>query len=136
MLQAPILSPRPVSPGFGRTTIMPTGTVRLHRILRAQPEMIYRAFITADAIAKWIPAHGFTCTAHHVEVKVGGTFRISFTNFSSGNSNSFGGKYPELVPGEKLRYTDVFDDPYLPCEMQTMITLKPVLCGAEINVVQ
>jgi uncharacterized protein YndB with AHSA1/START domain len=115
---------------------MPTGTVRLHRVLRAKPEKIYRAFITADAIAKWIPPYGFTCTVHHMEVKVGGTFKMSFTNFGSGNSHSFGGKYLELVPGEKLRYTDVFDDPNLPGEMQTTITLKPVLCGAEIHVVQ
>ena len=115
---------------------MPTGTVRLHRVLRAKPEKIYRAFITADAIAKWIPPYGFTCTVYHMEVKVGGTFKMSFTNFGSGNSHSFGGKYLELVPGEKLRYTDVFDDPNLPGEMQTTITLKPVLCGAEIHVVQ
>ena len=115
---------------------MPTGTVRLHRVLRAKPEKIYRAFITADAIAKWIPPYGFTCTVHHMEIKVGGTFKMSFTNFGSGNSHSFGGKYLELVPGEKLRYTDVFDDPNLPGEMQTTITLKPVLCGAEIHVVQ
>ena len=115
---------------------MPTGTVRLHRVLRAKPEKIYRAFITADAIAKWIPPYGFTCTVHHMEVKVGGTFKMSFTNFGSGNSHSFGGKYLELVQGEKLRYTDVFDDPNLPGEMQTTITLKPVLCGAEIDVVQ
>ena len=136
MLQASVFPPRPVPPGFERSTIMPTGTVRLHRVLRAKPEKIYRAFITADAIAKWIPPYGFTCTVHHMEVKVGGTFKMSFTNFSSGNSNSFGGKYLELVPCEKLRYTDVFDDPNLPGEMQTTITLKPVLCGAEINVVQ
>lgn len=115
---------------------MPTGTVRLHRVLRAKPEKIYRAFITPEAIAKWIPPYGFTCTVHQMEAKVGGTFRMSFTNFSTGNSHSFGGKYLELVPGEKLRYTDVFDDPNLPGEMQTTITLKPALCGAEIHVVQ
>lgn len=115
---------------------MPTGTVRLHRVLRAKPEKIYRAFITPDAIAKWIPPYGFTCTVHQMDTKVGGTFKMSFTNFTTGNSHSFGGKYLELVPGEKLRYTDVFDDPNLPGEMQTTITLKAVLCGAEINVVQ
>lgn len=115
---------------------MPTGTVRLHRVLRAKPEKIYRAFITPEAIAKWIPPYGFTCTVHQMEPKVGGTFRMSFTNFTTGNSHSFGGKYLELVAGEKLRYTDVFDDPNLPGEMQTTITLKAVLCGAEINVVQ
>ncbi len=115
---------------------MPTGTVRLHRVLRAKPEKIYRAFVTPDAIAKWIPPYGFTCTVQHMDVKTGGTFRMSFTNFTTGNSHSFGGKYLELVPGEKLRYTDVFDDPNLPGEMQTTITLKAVLCGAEISVVQ
>ena len=115
---------------------MPTGTVRLHRVLRAKPEKIYRAFVTPEAIAKWIPPYGFTCTVHQMEPKVGGTFRMSFTNFTTGNSHSFGGKYLDLVPGEKLRYTDVFDDPNLPGEMQTTITLKAVLCGAEIHVVQ
>lgn len=115
---------------------MPTGTVRLHRVLRTQAGKVYRAFITADAIAKWIPPYGFTCTVHQMDTQVGGTFRMSFTNFTTGNSHSFGGKYLELVPGEKLCYTDVFDDPKLPGEMQTTITLKPVLCGTEINVVQ
>ena len=115
---------------------MSTGTVRLHRVLRTQAAKVYRAFITADAISKWIPPYGFTCTVHQMEVKVGGTFKMSFTNFTTGNSHSFGGKYLELVPGEKLCYTDIFDDPNLPGEMRTTVTLKPVLCGTEINVVQ
>jgi uncharacterized protein YndB with AHSA1/START domain len=115
---------------------MPTGTVRLHRVLRTRPEKVYRAFIDADAMAKWIPPYGFTCKVQHMDARVGGSFRMSFTNFTTGNSHSFGGKYLELVPSEKLRYTDVFDDPNMPGEMQTTVTLKPVLCGTEISVVQ
>ncbi len=93
---------------------MPTGTVRLHRVLRAPPERVYRAFLDADAMAKWIPPYGFTCKVHHMDAKVGGTFRMSFTNFTSGNGHSFGGEYLELVPHERIRYTDKFDDPNLP----------------------
>ena len=115
---------------------MPTGTVRLHRVLRSKPEKVYRAFLDADAMAKWIPPYGFTCKVHQMDTRVGGSFRMSFTNFTTGNSHSFGGKYLELVPGEKLCYTDVFDDPNLPGEMRTTVTLNPVLCGTEINVVQ
>ena len=115
---------------------MPTGTVRLHRVLRSKPEKVYRAFLDADAMAKWIPPYGFTCKVHQMDTRVGGSFRMSFTNFTTGNSHSFGGKYLELVPDEKLCYTDVFDDPNLPGEMRTTVTLNPVLCGTEINVVQ
>jgi uncharacterized protein YndB with AHSA1/START domain len=116
--------------------IMPTGTIRLHRILRAPPERIYRAFLNADALAKWLPPYGFTCTVHHMDAKVGGGHKMSFTNFSTGQSHSFGGEYRELVPFEKIRYTDSFDDPNLPGEMQTTVTLKQVLCGTELTVVQ
>ena len=115
---------------------MPTGTVRLHRVLRAKPERVYRAFLNADAMAKWLPPYGFTCTVHHMEAKVGGTYRMSFTNFGTGNSHAFGGQYHELVPFEKIRYTDSFEDPNLPGEMQTTVTLKQVSCGTELNVVQ
>ena len=113
-----------------------TGTVKLHRVLRAPPERIYRAFLDADAMAKWIPPHGFTCKVHHMEAKVGGSFRMSFTNFSTGNIESFGGEYLELVPQEKIRYTDKFDNPHLPGEIQVTVTLTKVLCGTEISVVQ
>ncbi len=115
---------------------MATGTVRLHRVLRAPAERVYRAFLDADAMAKWIAPYGFTCKVHHMDVKVGGTFKMSFTNFTSGNSHSFGGEYLELIPSEKLRYTDKFDDPNLPGEMQTIVTLTKVSCGTELNVVQ
>ena len=115
---------------------MPTGTVRLHRVLRAPAERVYRAFLDADAIAKWIPPYGFTCKVHQLDVKVGGSFKMSFTNFSSGHSHSFGGTYLEVVPNEKLRYTDVFDDPSLPGEMITTITLKSVSCGTDFTAVQ
>ena len=115
---------------------MPTGTVRLHRVLRAPPERVYRAFLDEDAMAKWIPPYGFTCKIHHMDAKVGGTFRMSFTNFSSGTVHSFGGEYLELVPHERIRYTDKFDDPNLPGEIQVTIVLKKVLCGTEINVTQ
>ncbi len=111
-------------------------TVRLHRVLRATPERIYRAFLDADATAKWLPPYGFTCKVHHLDAKVGGTFKMSFTNFSSGNSHSFGGEYRELVPNERIRYSDKFDDPNLPGEMETSVSLKPVSCGTEINIVQ
>lgn len=115
---------------------MPTGTVRLHRVLRAPAERVYRAFLTADALAKWLPPYGFTCTVHEMNASVGGKFRMAFTNFTSGNGHSFGGVYRELVPSEKIRYTDVFDDPNLPGEMVTTVTLTPVACGTEISIVQ
>jgi uncharacterized protein YndB with AHSA1/START domain len=117
-------------------SIMATGTVRLHRVLRANPERVYRAFLDADAMAKWIPPHGFTCKVHHMDARVGGSYRMSFTNFATGHGHSFGGEYRELVPNERMRYTDQFDDPNLPGEMQTTVTLKQVSCGTEIDVVQ
>ena len=112
------------------------GTVRLHRVLTTKPDKVYRAFIEADALAKWLPPNGFTCTVHHLDAKVGGTFKMSFRNFTTGGSHSFGGKYLELVPGERLRYTDTFDDPNLPGEIQVTVTLKPVSCGTDVNIVQ
>ena len=115
---------------------MSTGTVQLHRVLRAPPERVYRAFVTADALAKWSPPYGFTCQVHHLEVTVGGGFRMSFTNFTTGNGHSFGGEYLEIVANERLRYTDKFDDPNLPGEMQVTISLKKVSCGTELNIVQ
>lgn len=115
---------------------MATGTVKLHRVLRAPPERVYRAFLEPDAIAKWLPPYGFTCQVHHMDVKVGGTFKMSFRNFGTGNSHSFGGEYLELVPNEKIRYTDRFDDPNLPGEMVATISLRQVSCGTELNVVQ
>jgi len=115
---------------------MPTGTVKLHRVRRAPPERVYRAFLDADAMAKWIPPFGFTCKVHHLDAKVGGTFRMSFTNFGTGNSNAFGGEYLELVPNERLRYTDKFDDPNLPREMHVTVVLTKVSCGTEIAIVQ
>ncbi len=115
---------------------MPTGTVRLHRVLRAPPERVYRAFLDADAMAKWIPPHGFTAKVHHMDARVGGTFRMSFTNFNTGKGHSFGGKYLELVPHELLRYTDKFDDPNLPGELQVTVALTNVSCGTEISIVQ
>ena len=115
---------------------MSTGTVRLHRVLRTNPERIYRAFLDADAMAKWLPPYGFTCKVHHMDPKVGGTYRMSFTNFGNGRSHSFSGEYLELVPSEKIRYTDKFDDPNLSGGMRTTITLKQVLCGTELDVVQ
>lgn len=115
---------------------MPTGTVRLHRVLRTNPDKIYRAFLDAAALCKWLPPYGFTCTVHHLDAKVNGSFKISFTNFSSSNSHSFGGEYLELVPGERLRYTDRFDDPNLPGELLVTVTLKKVLCGTDVSIVQ
>ncbi len=115
---------------------MTTGTVQLHRVLRAKPERVYRAFLNAAALAKWLPPFGFTCTVHHIDAKVGGTFKMSFTNFTTGNGHSFGGEYLELVPNEKIRYTDRFDDPNLPGVMECAVTLRPVLCGTELSVVQ
>lgn len=115
---------------------MTTGTVRLHRVLRAPPERIYRAFLDADASAKWLPPYGFTCKVHQLDARVGGSYRMSFTNFSSGQEHAFGGTYLELKPNELLRYSDQFDNPNLPGEMQTTVTLKAVLCGTELSVVQ
>jgi len=111
-------------------------TIRLHRVLRAAPERVYRAFLDADAMAKWLPPYGFTCKVHHVDAKVGGTHKASFTNFTTGKSHSFGGKYLELKPNELIRYTDKFDDPNMPGEMQVTVTLKKVSCGTELTVVQ
>lgn len=113
-----------------------TNTVQLHRVFKAKPEKLYRAFLEAHAIAKWIPPYGFTCTVHHMDAKVGGTFRMSFHNFTTGNGHSFGGEYHELVSNELIRYTDKFDDPNLPGEMQVSVTLKPVLCGTDVSIVQ
>ena len=115
---------------------MATGTVRLHRVLRAPPERIYRAFLTADAMAKWLPPNGFTGRVHHMDVKVGGTFRMSFTNFTTDQTHAFGGEYLELVPNERIRYTDKFDDPNLPGVLETTVSLKEVSCGTELSVVQ
>jgi uncharacterized protein YndB with AHSA1/START domain len=115
---------------------MATGTVRLHRVLRTSPEKIYRAFTEAAGLAKWLPPHGFTCTVHHLDAKVGGTFRMSFTNFTTGHSHSFGGEYKQLVPFELIQYTDKFDDPNLPGEMTVTATLKPVVCGTEVHIEQ
>lgn len=115
---------------------MTTGTVRLQRVLRAPPQRVYKAFVEADALAKWLPPHGFTCKVHHLEAKVGGTFRMSFTNFNTGDGNAFGGQYLELVPGERIRYTDTFEDPKLPGEIVVTVTLAKVLCGTEMQIVQ
>jgi len=113
-----------------------TNTIRLHRVLRATPERIYRAFLDADALAKWLPPNGFTCKVHHLEARVGGTHKMSFTNFTTGKSHSFGGQYVELVPNERIRYTDKFDDANLPGEMSVTISLKKGSCGTELNIVQ
>jgi uncharacterized protein YndB with AHSA1/START domain len=115
---------------------MPAGTVKLHRVLKTKPERLYRAFLDAPALAKWLPPYGFTCTVHHLDAKVGGTFKMSFTNFTTGNGHSFGGEYLELKPSEKIVYTDKFDDPNLPGAMKTTVTLKAVSAGTELNVVQ
>jgi uncharacterized protein YndB with AHSA1/START domain len=115
---------------------MSADTIRLHCVLRAPPERVYRAFLDADAMAKWLPPNGFTGKVQHMDARVGGTYKMSFTNFSTGNSHSFGGEYLELVPQERIRFTDRFDDPGLPGEIQTTITLKKVSCGTELNVVQ
>src|SRR5690242_2268385 len=112
------------------------GTIKLHRVLRSPAERVYRAFLDADAMAKWLPPHGFTGKVHRIEPKVGGEHRMSFTNFTTGASHSFGGRYLELVPNERLRYTDRFDDPNLPGEMHVTVTLKKVSCGTELSVVQ
>ena len=111
-------------------------TVQLHRVLRTQPEKIYRAFTEATAMAKWLPPYGFLCTVHHMDARVGGTFKMSFHNFGSGNGHSFGGEYLELVPFEKIRYTDRFDDPNLPGLIEVTVKLKPVICGTELRIEQ
>jgi uncharacterized protein YndB with AHSA1/START domain len=115
---------------------MPTNTIRLHRVLRSTPDRVYRAFLDADAMAKWLPPNGFTGKVHHLDARVGGEHRMSFTNFTTGQSHSFGGKYLELVPGERIRYTDAFDDPNLPGEMQATVTLKKVSVGTDLTIVQ
>jgi uncharacterized protein YndB with AHSA1/START domain len=115
---------------------MTPNTVELHRVLRATPEKIYRAFVEPDAMARWLPPEGYTCKVHHMDVRVGGDFKMSFTNFTTRHSHSFGGKYLELEPNSRIRYTDKFDDPNLPGEMITTVTLKPVSCGTELHIVQ
>jgi uncharacterized protein YndB with AHSA1/START domain len=111
-------------------------TVRLHRVLATRPEKVYRAFIEADAIAKWLPPNGFACTVHHLDAKVGGTHRMSFRNFTTGDSHAFGGEYVELTPNECLRYTDKFEDPNLPGELHVTVTLRAVPVGTELNIIQ
>ena len=115
---------------------MSSRSVTLHRVLRAEPEKVYRAFLEPEAMSKWIPPYGFTCQVHHMDAKVGGAFRMSFHNFGSGNAHSFGGEYLELWPNEFIRYNDKFDDPALPGVMEVSVTLKPVLCGTDIHIVQ
>ncbi|MBN9204165.1 SRPBCC family protein [Methylibium petroleiphilum] len=111
-------------------------TVRLHRVLRSPPEKVYRAFLDGEALSKWLPPYGFTCQVHHLEARAGGSFRMSFRNFTSGNSHAFGGEYLELVPNERIRYTDTFDDPNLPGVMEVTVSLKPVLCGTDVSITQ
>ncbi|OPY78211.1 MAG: hypothetical protein A4E65_02365 [Syntrophorhabdus sp. PtaU1.Bin153] len=115
---------------------MATNTIRLHRVLRAKPDKVYHAFVDADAMAKWLPPNGFTGKVHHLEAKVGGTYRMSFTNFTTEDSHSFSGRYLELIPHERIRYADAFDDPNLPGEMQVTVILKAVSVGTELNIVQ
>jgi uncharacterized protein YndB with AHSA1/START domain len=115
---------------------MPTGTIRLQRVLRATPERLYRAFLEPDAVAKWLPPYGFTCQVHQLDARVGGTHKMSFRNFGTGHGHSFGGEYVELVPFEKIRYTDRFDDSNLPGEMHVTVSLRQVICGTELNIVQ
>ncbi len=115
---------------------MPTNIVRLHRVLTTSPEKLYKAFTDPDAMVKWLPPNGFTCKIHHMDVKVGGAYKMSFTNFTTGQSHSFHGKYIELVPGQRMRYTDQFDDPNLPGEIMVTIEFKKVMCGTELNIVQ
>jgi uncharacterized protein YndB with AHSA1/START domain len=111
-------------------------TIKLHRVFKASPEKIYRAFLDADAQAKWLPPNGFTCKVHHLDAKVGGTYKMSFTNFTTQKSHSFGGKYHELIPNEHIRYSDQFDDPNLPGEMITTVTIRQVSCGSDVSIVQ
>jgi len=119
-----------------RRVLMSSRAVRLHRVLRAKPEKLYRAFLEADALAKWLPPYGFTCAVHHLEAVVGGSFRMSFRNFSSAASHSFGGEYLELVPNQRIRYTDKFDDPNLPGVLHVTVILEPVICGTDLSVAQ
>jgi uncharacterized protein YndB with AHSA1/START domain len=127
--------PNPSPPSIEKK-IMSTNTIRLHRVIRATPEKVYRAFLDADAMSKWLPPYGFTAKVHHQDPKVGGTFKMSFTNFTTGQSHSFGGEYLELVPHERLRYTDKFDDPNLPGVITVTVALKKVSCGTEVNIEQ
>lgn len=113
-----------------------SGTVKIHRVLRTKPEKIYKAFLDADAMEKWLPPYGFTCKVHHMDARTDGTFKMSFTNFATGNGHSFGGNYLELVPFERIRYIDRFDDPNLPSEMQVTVVLKQVSCGTDISIIQ
>ncbi len=115
---------------------MPTSTIQLHRVFKAPPERVFRAFTDADAMAKWLPPNGFTGKVHHLDLKVGGTFKMSFTNFTTAKAHSFGGEYLEIIPNERLRYTDVFDDPNLPGKMVQTVTFKKVMCGTELHVTQ
>ena len=115
---------------------MSTGTIKLHRVLRASPERVYRAFLDADAMVKWLPPHGFTGKVHHLDATVGGTYKMSFTNFSTGHTHNFGGEYLELIPNQRIRHTDKFDEPNLPGEMRTTITIRQVFCGIELDIVQ
>lgn len=115
---------------------MSSRVVRLHRVLRAKPEKVFRAFLDPEAAPRWLPPYGFTCKVHHLDARVGGTFKMSFTNFSTGQSNSFGGEYLEIVPNERLRYTDKFDDPNLPGVLEVDIQLKAVICGTELTIAQ
>lgn len=115
---------------------MPSRAVRLHRVLRTRPEKVYRAFLEAGAMAKWLPPYGFTCTVHQMDPRVGGTFRMSFHNFSTGDGHSFGGEYLDLIPNERIRYTDKFDDPNLPGILEVTVSLKAVACGTEVDIVQ
>ena len=115
---------------------MPSNTIRLHRVLRATPERVYRSFLDPDAMVKWLPPHGFTAKVHHLDARGGGTYKMSFTNFSAGNGHSFGGEYLELIENERIVHTDKFDDPNLPGEMKTTITVKPVSVGTELDIVQ
>src|SRR4051812_19223004 len=123
---------RPGQLSGGRRMPDATNTVHLHRILRSTPQRVYRAFLDADAMAKWLPPHGFTGKVHHIDVRVGGGYKMSFTNFNTGKSHSFGGTYVELAPNERIVYTDRFDDPNMPGEMRVMVTLRKVLCGTEL----
>jgi uncharacterized protein YndB with AHSA1/START domain len=115
---------------------MATGTVRLHRVIKCKPERIYRAFLDADAMAKWLPPHGFTGKVHHLDAKVGGTYKMSFTNFTTGDGHSFGGTYLELVPNERICHTDKFDDPTMSDDMRTTVSLKQLACGTDLSIVQ
>lgn len=115
---------------------MPARTVRLHRVLRAPPERVYRAFLDAGALGKWLPPYGFTCQVHHLDARVGGGFRMSFHNFGSGNGHAFSGEYLELLPSSLIRYTDIFDDPNLPGVLEVRVSMKPVLCGTELDITQ